>query len=75
MAMRIIFSTLIISFPCSASYGQDFNVMTFNIRLNTRSDSLNAWPFRANKVLAQISFHKVDILGVQEAVPMQITDL
>jgi endonuclease/exonuclease/phosphatase family metal-dependent hydrolase len=51
------------------------NVMSFNIRLNTASDSLNAWPYRKDKAAAQIKFHEVHILGVQEALYDQMLDL
>lgn len=50
-------------------------VMTFNIRLNTSSDSLNAWPYRKDKVASQILFHKIELLGVQEALHDQMMDL
>ena len=50
-------------------------VMTFNIRLHTASDSLNAWPYRKDKVASQILFHKVELLGVQEALHDQMMDL
>ncbi|MEJ8844874.1 endonuclease/exonuclease/phosphatase family protein [Lacibacter sp. H375] len=50
-------------------------VMTFNIRLNTSSDSLNAWPYRKDKVSSQILFHKIELLGVQEALHDQMIDL
>lgn len=50
-------------------------VMTFNIRLNTPSDSLNAWPYRKDKVASQILFHKIELLGVQEALHDQMMDL
>lgn len=49
--------------------------MTFNIRLNTASDSLNAWPYRKDKVASQVLFHEVHILGVQEALHDQVMDL
>ena len=54
---------------------QDLQVMTFNIRLNTASDSLNAWPYRKDKVASQILFHEVHLLGVQEALHNQMVDL
>ncbi|MFI5129940.1 MAG: endonuclease/exonuclease/phosphatase family protein [Chitinophagales bacterium] len=54
---------------------QGLNVMTFNIRLNIASDSLNAWPYRKDKVASQILFHEIHLLGVQEALHNQITDL
>jgi endonuclease/exonuclease/phosphatase family metal-dependent hydrolase len=54
---------------------QELNVMTFNIRYNTMSDSVNAWPYRKDKVASQILFHEADIIGVQEALHGQMTDL
>jgi len=49
--------------------------MTFNIRYNTKNDSLNAWPYRKDNAASQIRFHNVHILGVQEALHDQMTDL
>ena len=49
--------------------------MTFNIRLNTASDSMNAWPYRKDMVASQVLFHEVHIVGVQEALLDQMTDL
>lgn len=54
---------------------QELNVMTFNIRLNVKSDSLNAWPYRKDKAASQILFHNVHLLGVQEALHEQMVDL
>jgi endonuclease/exonuclease/phosphatase family metal-dependent hydrolase len=54
---------------------QQLNVMTFNIRYNNASDSLNAWPFRKDKVASQVLFHDVNLLGVQEALHDQLVDL
>ena len=54
---------------------QELNVMTFNIRYNTKNDSLNAWPYRKDNAASQIKFHNVHILGVQEALHEQVMDL
>ncbi|HEY0356130.1 MAG TPA: endonuclease/exonuclease/phosphatase family protein, partial [Flavisolibacter sp.] len=54
---------------------QELNVMSFNIRLNIASDSLNAWPYRKDKVASQILFHQTHLLGVQEALHNQMMDL
>ena len=54
---------------------QELNVMTFNIRLNIKSDSLNAWPYRKDNAASQIKFHKIHVLGVQEALHDQMMDL
>ena len=65
-----------ISFIVSISvHSQELNVMTFNIRLNIKSDSLNAWPYRKDNAASQIKFHKVHVLGVQEALHEQMIDL
>lgn len=67
------FIAAIFSFAAKAQ--QELNVMTFNIRLNLASDSLNAWQYRKDKAVSQILFHNADIVGVQEAVPGQMDDL
>jgi hypothetical protein len=43
------------------------DVMTFNLRYDTPSDSANAWPHRRDWVAALIRFHGADAIGVQEA--------
>jgi endonuclease/exonuclease/phosphatase family metal-dependent hydrolase len=55
--------------------GQQLNVMSFNIRLNVASDSLNAWPYRKDNVASQVLFHQTHVLGVQEALNDQMVDL
>lgn len=54
---------------------QELHIMSFNIRLNTTHDSLNAWPHRKDFVASQVLFHDVHVLGVQEALHEQMTDL
>ena len=54
---------------------QELNVMTFNIRYNTKNDSLNAWPYRKDNAASQVLFHNVHILGVQEALHEQMMDM
>jgi endonuclease/exonuclease/phosphatase family metal-dependent hydrolase len=67
---------IVIGFIASIStQAQDLNVMTFNIRYNTKNDSLNAWPYRKDNAASQVLFHQVHILGVQEALHEQIMDL
>jgi len=67
---------IIIGFIVSVStQSQELNVMTFNIRYNTKNDSVNAWPYRKDNAASQIKFHDVHILGVQEALHDQMMDL
>ena len=53
----------------------ELNVVTFNIRYNNAADSLNAWPYRKDKLASQLLFHHAHIIGVQEALHEQVQDL
>lgn len=73
---KIFLSNLFILFGLGVSFAQtELNLMTFNIRLNVASDSLNAWPYRKDLAASQVLFHETHILGVQEALHGQMTDL
>ncbi|CAM4908968.1 unnamed protein product [Rotaria socialis] len=52
-----------------------FRVMTYNIRLDTIIDGRNQWYFRKDRVINLIQHYLPDILGVQECLPKQMTDL
>lgn len=54
---------------------QALHVLTFNIRYDTPRDSLNAWPHRKDKVASQILFHQAHLVGVQEALHHQLSDI
>lgn len=51
------------------------NIITYNIRYNTPSDGVNAWPNRRDDVMKLLKLHKADIFSVQEALFDQIMDL
>jgi endonuclease/exonuclease/phosphatase family metal-dependent hydrolase len=51
------------------------NLISYNIRMNTSGDGVNAWPLRKEKVTGLLAFHQADIFGVQEALPEQVADL
>jgi endonuclease/exonuclease/phosphatase family metal-dependent hydrolase len=50
-------------------------VMTFNIRYNNPGDGSNAWPLRKDMAATTVLFHKADIVGMQEALRDQVSDL
>jgi endonuclease/exonuclease/phosphatase family metal-dependent hydrolase len=51
-------------------------LMSYNIRYNTSSDGINAWPHRADHVAdMMVHRHGADIIGVQEALWGQLNDL
>jgi len=54
---------------------QSFTVATFNIRYANPKDSGNLWVDRKQRVTDLIRFHGFDIVGVQEALRMQLDDM
>jgi endonuclease/exonuclease/phosphatase family metal-dependent hydrolase len=73
--MKKFLSLFVSLFVIICLQAQPLNVITFNIRLNIASDSLNAWPYRKDKAASQILFHEANLVGVQEALYDQMTDL
>ena len=66
-----------VSSPTSA-YQEEvrlIRVMSFNIRYDEPRDKENAWPNRKELVASMIRFHQADIVGVQEALERQMSDL
>jgi endonuclease/exonuclease/phosphatase family metal-dependent hydrolase len=59
----------------SEKENRSFNIITYNIRMNTPEDGTNAWPLRKEKVAGLLAFHQADIFNVQEALPEQMDDL
>ena len=53
----------------------EFVVMSFNIRYGTAPDGLNRWELRRPRTLETIRRHAPDLLGVQEALKFQVTEL
>lgn len=76
MKKHVFWSAMLLS-TFFAAHAQDhaLNVMTFNIRYNTPRDSINAWPNRKDFAATQIRFHQAHIVGLQEALHGQLTDL
>jgi len=67
---------LLLLLVCATAAAQTpLQVMTFNIRYNNAGDSLDAWPHRKDRVAGTVLFHETDLLGVQEALYDQVTDL
>ncbi len=70
---RIAF--ILILFACNFAMAQNLRVITYNIRMNTPTDGINAWPSRSSQVSALLDFHQAEIFGLQEAFIGQIEDI
>lgn len=51
------------------------NVMTFNVRLDTPSDSLNNWKYRKDNVCDMINYYQPSLFGCQEVCNNQMEDM
>lgn len=54
---------------------QDLKVMTYNIRYDNPGDGVNQWDKRKTKVFDVLEKYNPDIIGVQEALYHQLTDI
>jgi endonuclease/exonuclease/phosphatase family metal-dependent hydrolase len=72
--MKKLLSVIFIVFNLQVM-GQEFTVATFNIRYANPKDSGNLWVDRKQRVTDLIRFRGFDIVGVQEALRMQLDDM
>lgn len=66
---------LLLSCLCLTGYGQQkatLNVASFNLRMDTKSDGVNAWEHRKEMVKSLLLFHEFDIFGTQEGFKHQL---
>jgi len=76
LSYLLIISLLAVFSSCNKKEVQlDLNVMTFNIRLDVASDSLNSWQYRKDVAAEIIKISNADIVGTQEVLPNQLNDL
>jgi endonuclease/exonuclease/phosphatase family metal-dependent hydrolase len=80
--MKQIFILLFFLAVCGAGCGckgpdeaPALKIATWNLRMDTPRDSVNAWPYRMEGVKALIRYHRFDIIGTQEGFLHQLTDI
>jgi hypothetical protein len=55
--------------------GMNINIMSFNIRRGTKQDGKNHWIFRRDLVNEILHRYSSDVLGLQEALDFQISEI
>ena len=53
----------------------EIKAMTFNVRVDTPLDVFNRWPQRKEAVIDTIADHAADVVGLQETLNHQVTDI
>lgn len=78
-SIRMILAMAMLAFSpramAASCQSDEFRVMTYNIRLDTEADGPNRWANRRVLFSGQIRLLRPDILGMQEVLPSQRTDL
>lgn len=64
--MRIVLFLCSLLFALSANTQTTVKVMSFNIRLDVKSDGENWWEKRKDKVAALMNYYEADFVGAQE---------
>lgn len=75
MLKYVMLLMIAVSMYVQKTIGQPIKVMTYNIRLNIKSDGDNAWDNRKAVLAEQVKFYEPDFLGIQEALPEQVNYL
>ncbi|WP_299584622.1 endonuclease/exonuclease/phosphatase family protein [uncultured Sunxiuqinia sp.] len=70
-----IFLIMILLSATNSIFAQSANVVTYNIRYANEGDGVNAWSNRKLLVTDLLRFHEADIIGLQEALYEQVTDI
>ena len=73
LCLSFFFITLAFSQNDKKDY--QINVATYNLRMDTPSDGLDAWEHRKDNVNQLIRFHDFDIFGTQEGFHHQLLDI
>lgn len=69
---------IFVLYSCSVNtnrHSETINVMTYNIRLDVASDSLNSWNYRKEAMISLFDKYLPDIIGIQEGLHHQTTFL
>jgi endonuclease/exonuclease/phosphatase family metal-dependent hydrolase len=75
MKTFVILCVSLLCISCMAQKEGEIRVASYNLRCNTASDSINAWPNRKENVKALVLYHDLDIFGTQEGFIEQLKDL
>ena len=76
MKKRLLQLALVLLTVCSL-HAQELYVCTYNLRYKNSSDTDagNGWNTRRTYLINLVNFQQPDLLGVQEALPAQMTDM
>jgi endonuclease/exonuclease/phosphatase family metal-dependent hydrolase len=77
MKIKLLFTLLLLTATASFTNAQQLNIATYNIRYDSKDDSIagNGWRARYPHIAQIIRFNELDIFGIQEGLYHQLTQL
>jgi endonuclease/exonuclease/phosphatase family metal-dependent hydrolase len=77
MKIKLLFTLLLLTATASFTNAQQLNIATYNIRYDSKDDSIagNGWRARYPNIAQIIRFNELDIFGIQEGLYHQLTQL
>lgn len=73
--MKKFLAVIFFIFSTGRGMAQTLKIVTYNIRLDLKSDGVNAWDQRKDFLTDQLKFYEPDLFGIQEALPNQVQDI
>jgi len=75
MRRRNLYSLILFLFMITNTDAQHLTVISYNIRLDVASDSMNRWDMRKDFLIGQLNFHEPDVFGIQEGLLHQLQEI
>ncbi len=66
------FALIFILASCTSKTDSTTNIMSFNIRLDAKSDGSNNWEYRKENIIKMLNYYSPDIIGMQEVLKNQL---
>jgi len=75
MIQRNLIIQMLFTFMVLNLNAQSLTVVSYNIRLDVASDSLNRWDNRKDFLIGQLNFYEPDVFGIQEGLLHQLEEI
>ncbi|UCD61071.1 MAG: endonuclease/exonuclease/phosphatase family protein [Flavobacteriaceae bacterium] len=75
MKQRNLITLMLFLFIALNLNAQNLTVVSYNIRLDVASDSLNRWDNRKDFLIGQLNFHEPEVFGIQEGLLHQLEEI
>lgn len=66
---------ILLVFACGLINAQDLKVMSYNIKYDNTSDTVNNWNNRKAFLISQLNYYNADVIGTQEGLHHQLEDI